>query len=424
MSEYVNTWRDNPAKILLLDNGAFEIKHASANSKKYNKFQNAKFFERTSNSVSLNSSAPFFIQDIQKDFNMENISTLGRNFLRPLSRGLLNDIDLQLDIWEKIFQQSYNMEINDGTFKENMLIFTHTPMAPDEVIEGFFEIIFEYFNFDAVFKSIPHIFAAFYQKKKFPEKINKTVQLVIDSGFSSTTIVPIFDDFPIYNAIKRVEIGGKLLTNYLKDCLVNTIDLDLRKEFFLCNLLKEESCFLSKDFLLDMKMSKMTNDYKKNFILPEYRNKPESFFKNIQSEKYMISLNNLRFVVPELIFNPNIIGIEEGGLHEGIIQSINECHSDYKNLLYENIITTGGNTKFLNFNERLFNELNCTIDHDFIRNVKIFPQEKIKNSNEYIEPVIEGMKLFARNSTLIQDLAITKKEYDDIGFNIVWKTCY
>jgi actin-related protein len=116
--------------------------------------------------------------------------------------------------------------------------------------------------------------------------------------------------------------------------------------------------------------------------------------------------------------------IEEGGLHEGIIQSINECHSDYKNLLYENIITTGGNTKFLNFNERLFNELNCTIDHDFIRNVKIFPQEKIKNSNEYIEPVIEGMKLFARNSSLIQDLAITKKEYDDIGFNIVWKTCY
>ena len=173
-----------------------------------------------------------------------------------------------------------------------------------------------------------------------------------------------------------------------------------------------------------MKMSKMTNDYKKNFILPEYRNKPESFFKNMQSEKYMISLNNLRFVVPELIFNPNIIGIEEGGLHEGIIQSINECHSDYKNLLYENIITTGGNTKFLNFNERLFNELNCTIDHDFIRNVKIFPQEKIKNSNEYIEPVIEGMKLFARNSSLIQDLAITKKEYDDIGFNIVWKTCY
>ena len=34
------------------------------------------------------------------------------------------------------------------------------------------------------------------------------------------------------------------------------------------------------------------------------------------------------------------------------------------------------------------------------------------------------MKLFARNSALIQDLAITKKEYEDIGFNIVWKTCY
>jgi hypothetical protein len=49
----------------------------------------------------LASSAPFFIKDI-KNFPLENISNLSRNYLRPLSRGLLNDIDLQLDIWEKI----------------------------------------------------------------------------------------------------------------------------------------------------------------------------------------------------------------------------------------------------------------------------------------------------------------------------------
>ena len=71
-----NTWRNNPEKIILFDNGAYEIKHSTASGRKYKKFHNCKFFEKTNNSSSLNSSAPFFIQDIAKDFPIENISTL------------------------------------------------------------------------------------------------------------------------------------------------------------------------------------------------------------------------------------------------------------------------------------------------------------------------------------------------------------
>ena len=132
-----------------------------------------------------------------------------------------------------------------------------------------------------------------------------------------------------------------------------------------------------------------------------------------------------------------MIGIEEGGLHEGIIQSINDCHCDYKNLLFENIITTGGNSKFAGFNERLIKEFNSTIDHDYVKTARIFTDKGIKDSsclsskeskqNEIVsdaDPVIEGMRLFAQNRDLLADLAITKKDYDEIGFIIVWKTCY
>jgi len=34
------------------------------------------------------------------------------------------------------------------------------------------------------------------------------------------------------------------------------------------------------------------------------------------------------------------------------------------------------------------------------------------------------MKIFAKNIDVLKDFAITKKEYEEIGFNIVWKTCY
>jgi actin-related protein 6 len=97
-------------------------------------------------------------------------------------------------------------------------MFTHTPLAPDNVLEGYFQIIFEYFGFNATIKSIPHVFSAL-QAKNYYQELHPIVQLVIDSGFSSTTIVPIFDNRPIYNAIKRIDISGKLLTNYMKEAV-------------------------------------------------------------------------------------------------------------------------------------------------------------------------------------------------------------
>jgi len=417
----MSSWRDTPSKIILLDNGSYEIKHSKPSLKKNYKFHNAKFLDKSTGN-SITSSTPFFIHDISKDYPMENLSAIGHNFTRPLSRGLLGDMDLQLDIWEKIFNQNYGLNKDDENIKNSLLIFTYTPMAPDDVMEGFFEIIFEYFGFNACIKSIPHIFISLYNQKKYPDQINKTVQLVVDSGFSSTTIVPIFNNKPIYNAIKRVEISGKLMTNYLKECLSNTVELDIRKEFFLSNLIKEEMCFFSQDFIKDMDIAKNTDNYTKNFILPEYRKKNLNLSENENNSKFSIKMNNLRFIVPELLFNPNIIGIEAGGIHEGILSSINECHKDYKDLLFQNIITNGGNTKIQGFNQRLCNELSSSVDYSFVKGVQIFGQEK-NDINGYEEPVIEGMKLFSQDNEVIQDLAITKNEYDEIGFNIVWKTC-
>jgi actin-related protein 6 len=404
-----SSWITNPEKIILLDNGSFDIKHSSAKQSRVKKFQNCKFSDK---SVSENA---YYIDDIHDDLNTDLISSIGKNFQRPISRGLLHDIDLQCDIWEKLFEKNYKKS-GEMNLEEHMVMFTHTPLAPDNIVEGYFQIIFEYFGFDACFKSIPHIFTAMYAKEKNPE-LNPLVQLVIDSGFSSTTIVPIFDNRPIYNAIKRIDISGKLLTNYLKESLSTVIDLDLRKEFFLANLMKEESCFISKNFNIDMKISALKNEININrrvFILPEYRKKSDDFLKKIPKEKFSIELNSLRFIVPELLFNPNLIGIEEGGLHDGIAQAIKECHIDYKNLLFENIVTSGGNSKFQNFKERLQNELIPASDIN--TDIRVF--EMGKN-----ESVIQGMKLFAENIECLMDLAIYKSDYDEFGFNTVWKNC-
>ncbi len=208
--------------------------------------------------------------------------------------------------------------------------------------------------------------------------------------------------------------------------MINVIELDIRKEFFLTNLIKEETCYFSRNFNIDMKISSLKNSENninmRTFILPEYRKRSEENLKKIPREKHSIMMNSLRFIVPELIFNPNLIGVDEAGLHEGIVKSANECHPDFNNLLLKNIVVNGGNAKFFNFKERLKNELIplSSIDNN-PGSVEIYDMNL--SLGEQVEPVMQGMKIFARNAELLKDLAITKREYDEFGSNSVWKNC-
>eukprot|EP01052_Picozoa_sp_SAG31_P002306 SAG31_NODE_81_length_27131_cov_4.775283_11_plen_106_part_00 len=45
------------------------------------------------------------------------------------------------------------------------------------------------------------------------------VTVVVDSGYSFSHIVPLFDNFKLNYAVKRVDVGGKVLTNYLKELM-------------------------------------------------------------------------------------------------------------------------------------------------------------------------------------------------------------
>ena len=75
--------------------------------------------------------------------------------------------------------------------------------------------------------------------------------LVVDSGFSFTTIVPFFNGFPLRHASTRIDVGGKLLTNLLAENL-SYKEINLRGETHLVNHIKESTCFVSSDFPADM----------------------------------------------------------------------------------------------------------------------------------------------------------------------------
>lgn len=69
--------------------------------------------------------------------------------------------------------------------------------------------------------------------------------MVVDAGFSFTHIVPFFDGMPLLSATKRINIGGKALTNYLKE-LVSYRSLNMMDETYLMEYIKDQLCFVSQ----------------------------------------------------------------------------------------------------------------------------------------------------------------------------------
>ena len=61
--------------------------------------------------------------------------------------------------------------------------------------------------------------------------------------------------------------------------------------------------------------------------------------------------------MPEVLFNPSDIGINQAGLAEMMAQTIEKCPTALELPLYENVVLAGGNTKFGGFPERLEKEM-------------------------------------------------------------------
>ena len=62
--------------------------------------------------------------------------------------------------------------------------------------------------------------------------------LIIDTSYSDTTILPLYNGKLIQSAVRRLTVGGKLLTNYLKE-LSSLRHYNMMEETYLLNEIKE-----------------------------------------------------------------------------------------------------------------------------------------------------------------------------------------
>ena len=206
--------------------------------------------------------------------------------------------------------------------------------------------------------------------------------LLIDSGFSHSTVTPLFKGRPIQQAIRRLDIGGKFLTNYLKE-LVSIRHYNMLDETHLMNEVKEAICYVSQDFRRDLESTwkgassnrkKALNGNKEivvDYVLPDYNAHRKGFMRPHDPsltakmrkmgslagagetiEDYM-TLGNERFTVPEVLFSPSDVGMKEEGLPGTVLQSLSGLPPGLWPAMLANILVVGGNAKIDGFMDRL-----------------------------------------------------------------------
>lgn len=160
-----------------------------------------------------------------------------------------------------------------------------------------------------------------------------------------------------------VDVGGKLLTNHLKE-LVSYRQWNMMDETFIVNDVKEKCCFLSQDFKRDLEICR--TDIRRNSIVQEYilpdlsrnqKGRVRTSDETRSDADQVLVMNNERFVVPEILFRPDDIGLQQMGLAFTIAYVISLLPEDLHEMFWANIGLIGGNTKLPGFHVRLLQEL-------------------------------------------------------------------
>jgi actin-related protein 6 len=119
------------------------------------------------------------------------------------------------------------------------------------------ELVFEDFGFNSLFISDPPKLVHLYEASRRPYGLVSKAQcsLVVDCGFSFTHAAPVFQNFTLNYGVKRIDLGGKALTNFLKE-LVSYRSVSVMDESFIMDDVKEKLCFVSLDVARDLKIAR------------------------------------------------------------------------------------------------------------------------------------------------------------------------
>ncbi|GJR45728.1 actin-104 [Tanacetum coccineum] len=317
-------------KVIVLDNGSGMVKAGFAGTKAP--------MTVFPNMVGLSSRFKCVMPDLvdHKDVYVGDEAQSKRGILSlryPMERGIVNDWDYMENIWNHTFHNELCVNTEDYP-----VLLTEAPLTSMANREKMAEIMFETFNIPAMYVAIQSVLSLYAN--------GRTTGIVVESGDGISDVVPIYEGYAIFNAVRRLKLAGRDITEYMR------IDISRRRNIFntpggleIVRDIKEKLAYVALDYEHELRTA-TKNKYScvdKSYEMPDGQ---------------VITIGEERFRCAEIIFNPSINnGLDFPGLHEMTYESIIRCDMDNRKDLYGNIVLSGGNTLLPNFADRVSKEI-------------------------------------------------------------------
>ena len=408
---------DTINQILILDNGGCTIKHITIPVTK-NSIDIKHDYKSTMNcTATLPHQVTMLIGD-EIETKIQNKSQCIIQY--PLERGYITDLGTQLRIWNRLMNNSTNS--NASTTNNNCAVLLLTqPFTPKVISTNIDYTLYKDLNVSKVSRRLGASVAASYYIKQ--QNTSNKICLVIDSGFSMTHVIPTYNGYAISKGIKRINIGGKVLTNVLKQ-YISYRQWNMMDDFHIVNEIKEKCCFVMKsehEFRRVMNDKKACHEMMQQFVLPDFTNTFEGYILNneMNEDNQKVTISTERYAIPELLFHPSDIGIQQMGLSQTIAQSISLVDMQYQPSLWSNILFIGGNAKFKGIKERLEIELR-SLAPDYIEEVNVIvPDDPIGYTIHAAEELVK-----IDSEGFVKNFCLDRKDWEEEtgkGEDDVWE---
>ncbi|KAI3919189.1 hypothetical protein MKX01_018828 [Papaver californicum] len=295
----------------------------------------------------------------------------------PIKRGIVTNWDDMETIWHHTFYE----ELHKAP-EEHPILLTETSLNPKRNREKTTHIMFETFNVPAMFisnKSVLSLYAS-----------GCTTGMVLDSGDGVNQAVPVYEGYVVPHAIRRLD-----------DMLIEDQGYPLETVTKrVVGQIKESLAYVALDYEEELETAEEDSSIEKSWELPDGE---------------VITIGAERFRCPESLFQPSLIGIDESGVHEITYNSIMKCDIDIREVMFQNIVLSGGSTMFSGFTDRFSKEIKNLVPRRMRTKVTAPPERKYSTW-------IGGSVLTSLSS--FQTDWISKQEYDESGPQIIHSKCF